>query len=465
MASTYLTKTFSGAPTNAKKGTISFWFKLGGNDDNSNNTYYRVFCTGADSNNRTDLNITNPHTGGAQINWTPYVGNSGSTNHTQSTVSVLRDFGAYYHLVIAYDTTQAAFADRSKMYLNGVLINNPNWVEANYPTQNLDLFFGNNSSAHHIGNSPHFSPRFFQGIISHFHYCDGYTYQASDFGSTDATTGEWKINTGPNVQYGNNGFFILKDGNSVTDQSGNSNNFTANGNLTKTEDSPSNNFATLNPLIKSVSSLTFSNGNTTLTTSGSQWEGAVTTLAPHKGKWYWEAKYNTGSGIKLDIARMPEDLRNMGTANQSYLAYHGDGYGYQLNNSGTDYYCANNGCTTWNSSVNGNSTKIYMVAVDLDNGKMWIGANGTWANSSGTANPATGADPRHSFSAKLNGEPWLFSMSLEGGSGSHNVNFGNGYFGTTAVSSAGTNASNIGIFEYNVPAGFTALSTKGLNSF
>ena len=47
----------------------------------------------------------------------------------------------------------------------------------------------------------------------------------------------------------------------------------------------------------------------------------------------------SGSGIKLDIARWTADLRNMATANQSYLAYHGDGYGYQLNNSGTDYYC------------------------------------------------------------------------------------------------------------------------------
>ena len=42
-------------------------------------------------------------------------------------------------------------------------------------------------------------------------------------------------------------------------------------------------------------------------------------------------------------------------------------------------------------------------------------------------------------------------------------NFGNGHFANTAVSSAGTNASGIGIFEYDVPAGFTALSTKGLN--
>ena len=42
-------------------------------------------------------------------------------------------------------------------------------------------------------------------------------------------------------------------------------------------------------------------------------------------------------------------------------------------------------------------------------------------------------------------------------------NFGNGYFGTTAVTSAGTNASGNGIFEYDVPTGYTALTTKGLN--
>ena len=92
-----------------------------------------------------------------------------------------------------------------------------------------------------------------------------------------------------------------------------------------------------------------------------------------------------------------------------------------------------------------------MVAVDLDNGKYWIGANGTWFNTSGTANPTTGDDPRHSFSAKLNGDAWFMCMSCEGNGNGHNANFGNGYFGTTAVSSAGTNASGIGIFEYDVP--------------
>jgi hypothetical protein len=381
------------------------------------------------------------------------------TEYILGTTRVFRDTNAWYHLVFVADTTNSTTNDRFRIYVNGT---RETVFDANsQPTQNLSMSI-NDSNTMEIGSFNNGS--FFNGSMSHINFIDGTAYDASAFGSTDATTGEWKIKTTPSVTYGTNGFFILKDGNSVTDQSSNTNNFTVGGGtLTKTEDSPSNVFATLNPLIKPVSSMSYSNANTTITTSGTQWEGSVTTIAPTSGKWYWEAKYNTGSGIKLDIARQTSDLRNMSTANNSYLAYHGDGYGYQLNNSGTDYYCADNSCTTWNSSINGNSTKIYMVAVDLDNGKMWIGANGTWANKTGTANPVTGDDPLHEFSAKLNGEPWLFSMSVEGGSGSHNANFGNGYFGTTAVSSAGTNASNLGIFEYDVPTGYTALCTKGLN--
>ena len=69
------------------------------------------------------------------------------------------------------------------------------------------------------------------------------------FGSTDAVTGEWKINASPTFTPGTNGFTILKDGNTITDQSSNSNNFTlGGGTLTNTEDCPSNVFATYNPL-------------------------------------------------------------------------------------------------------------------------------------------------------------------------------------------------------------------------
>jgi Neuraminidase (sialidase) len=96
--------------------------------------------------------------------------------------------------------------------------------------------------------------------MSHIHFIDGTAYDATAFGEYDAN-GVWKIKTDPSVTYGTNGFFILKDGNSVTDQSGNGNNFTvAGGTLTNTEDNPSNVFATLNPL-RFILLVTFSKGN------------------------------------------------------------------------------------------------------------------------------------------------------------------------------------------------------------
>ena len=82
--------------------------------------------------------------------------------------------------------------------------------------------------------------------MSHVHFIDGTAYDASAFGETDATTGEWVGKTSPSVTYGTNGFFILKDGNGITDQSGEGNDFTlGGGTLTDLKDNPDNVFATL----------------------------------------------------------------------------------------------------------------------------------------------------------------------------------------------------------------------------
>ena len=44
------------------------------------------------------------------------------------------------------------------------------------------------------------------------------------------------------------------------------------------------------------------------------------------------------------------------------------------------------------------------------------------------------------------------------------VNFGNGYFGTTPVASAGSNG-NGAIFEFDCPNGYYALNTKNINTY
>ena len=66
---------------------------------------------------------------------------------------------------------------------------------------------------------------YLDGIMAHIHICDGYAYQASDFGSTDSDTGIWKPKTEPSVSYGTNGFFLdfADSSNMGNDVSGNDN--------------------------------------------------------------------------------------------------------------------------------------------------------------------------------------------------------------------------------------------------
>ena len=97
------------------------------------------------------------------------------------------------------------------------------------------------------------------------------------------------------------------------------------------------------------------------------------------------------------------------------------------------------------------SGDILGFAIDLDSAQRTceIYKNGSSQRSFNLAEPTSGA--------------YMLGCCSSYNTASASVNFGNGYFGTTAVSTAGTNASGNGIFEYDVPTGFTALSTKGLN--
>ena len=302
---------------------------------------------------------------------------------------------------------------------------------------------------------------YWNGIMSHFHYCDGQSYAPTEFGETDSTTGEWKIKTSPNVQYGNNGFFVLKDGNSGTDQSPNSNNFTVTGGtLTKTEDNPSNIFATMNPLIGS-NSQTFSNGNNTVAVTGGASAGGYSTLGMSSGKYYFEVKQTAYSSQNRLVVGITSDPANDDRRNR-YLGQDAHSYSYGAENG--------NKTNSGSASSYGNSFTtgdILGVALDLDNNKLYFSKNGTWQNSGDPTSGSTGTGAAYTVTAAASSLTGFYHFAFGDESASHSVtaqaNFGNGYFGTTAVASAGTNASGNGIFEYDVPAGYTALSTKGLN--
>jgi hypothetical protein len=113
---------------------------------------------------------------------------------------------------------------------------------------------------------------------------------------------------------------------------------------------------------------------------------------------------------------------------------------------------------------------IIGIAVDLDNNKLYFSKNGAWANGSGawgssTFDAAVGAI---TIAAPTTTQErfYFFGVDAYHYTPRYNfaANFGNGFFNSTAITSSGNNTSGIGLFEYDVPSGFTALSTKGLNS-
>ena len=442
MANTYLQRSVSSSG-NRQKFTISFWVKR--TIVQSSGSQY-IISQGTDPNNNFAVNFQDA----GRLDVWDY---GSAYNGRLQTNRLFRDINSWYHIVIRFDTTLSTAGDRMRIYVNGEQETSFN-ISTN-PSQNYNTHVNQSGNPFRIGYYTSGS-EYFDGIVSHFHLCDGYSYAPTEFGETDSTTGEWKIKTSPSVSYGTNGFFVLKDGNSVTDQSGQGNNLTvAQGTLTKTEDCPSNVFATFNSLFVLNAPSTTNFGNTRIDQSSSAWRSQITTIGASSGKYYAEFKAGTissGSPYKYNMFGVVNDEISQG-GNFDYIGM--SDYGWGLNWNNNLMHSDSNQSGSFSSFTTGD---IISVAMDLDNYKAyWRKNGGAWDNS---ADPTSGSTGTGAISLDSN-KIYFFGASVYGNECL--ANFGNGYFGTTAVSSAGTNASGNGIFEYDVPTGYTALSTKGLN--
>jgi len=376
---------------------------------------------------------------------------SGYSTNWFRTTRAFRDTNAWYHIVYAVDTTQSTGGNRMKLYINGE--QETVFATASDPSINLNLPFGESGSDIRIGVDVTANAQFFDGSMSHVHFCDGYQYQPSDFGSTDATTGEWKINTSPSVSYGNNGFFILKDGNSVTDQSGQSHNCTvAGGTLTKTEDCPNNVFATWNFLDRYYTQANFSSGNTTVQTPNASETYCTSTLGMSSGKYYMEVMTYDGSnrdniGIVDSVATANNGSNNLYQKAKGY-SYRGVG-GVWNNDSQLSGTFASYG-----------SPNTIGVAVDLDNNLIYFSKDGVWQNS---ADPSSGTGGVSiTAAASLTEGSYFFAVGDEVTSDdtTYRANFGNPAY---ALTSAVADGNGLGQFEYTPPTGFVSLCTNNLN--
>ena len=283
-ATATLTRTPSVAG-NRQKWTWSGWVKLGGLT-----TTQVLFGAGQNATTGIDFGYQSTNTFFYSING---VG-------TFQTTALYRDPSAWYHVVFAFDSTQATQANRSILYVNGVNVQfSTNGVVQN---NNYDV---NNTITQYFGQSG-VSTQYLDGYIAEVNFVDGQQLTASSFGTFD-TNGVWQpINY--SGTYGTNGFHLTFGNTSSVanlglDSSGNGNTWTVN-NISLTAgttydsmtDSPTvtsasvANYATFNPLWQSRTNSP-TNGNLDYAASSV----GIGTIGMSSGSYYWEITSTGGT--------------------------------------------------------------------------------------------------------------------------------------------------------------------------
>ena len=440
-SSDYLEKTFSGDGTSHDTGTISVWIKR--SELSAEN-----LIIAAGSTNRNFIRFESDDT---------LTFRSVADSFQLTTTQVFRDSSAWYHIVIAFDTTQSTSSDRVKFYVNGTQVTD--FGTETYPAQNLDIKIGA-AELNRIGKESEQST-LFDGYMAEFVYIDGQQLDASYFGETNSATNIWVPKPiGAQVgSFGTNGFYLdFADSSSLgNDVSGNDNDFTAN-NLTSVDQStdiPTNNFCTWNGNIRS--DVTLAEGNLEMSAGGVAYDGTVGTIIPTQGKWYAEIKVTVPTNLQIGFiteGTFIDGKRSLYTAGSTI---------YWQDNVTTIRYYLKGVVQSGHATVTGGSNSvstyttddIIMLAMDLDNGYAWFGKNGTWQNS---GDPAGGTNAFNLASDYADGTT-IFSGQ---NNSAVQANFGSPPY---SISSGNSDGNGYGNFEYAVPSGYYALNSANLNTY
>jgi hypothetical protein len=379
--------------------------------------------------------------------------NNGSGWVGLTTSAVYRDPSAWYHIVVAVDTTQATASNRVKLYVNGSQVTA--FSSATYPNQNDDTSF-NTTVPQALGYYIPSPSQYFDGYMTEVYMIDGQALTPNSFGTFNGL-GVWQpIRYGGS--YGTNGFYLPFTNTTstttlVADSSPNGNNWTPNNiSLTAgtTYDSMTDvptltsataaNYATLNPLdiFYNTATTTVTNGNLTFTASATSGGASVrASMALTSGKFYYEA-------VLTSSITSSSTQTAWGLATSSYASSWGGtgSWGIVLNDSSIRARRIFNQGTTTNITDNTNvtATAILQCFVDTSTGNAWFGINNTWYDSSGgtTGNPSAGTNPTvTSVSGTVFPYLWAYGQNPS-------INFGQRPF------------------TYTPPTGFVALNTFNL---
>ena len=442
-SSDYLSRS-NGTPTSLRKYTFSAWVKktatgalhtLYSNGTNGDNYMYIHF-----NNSTEQLEYVDVKSGAYQVNL--------------KTTRVFRDPSAWYHIMIAVDTTQGTNTNRVKFYINGV--QETSFVETTYPDQNDDLIL--NGSNTNIGRYVIETDRFYDGYMSEVVFVDGTQQANTDLGEFDEDSGIWKPIDVSGLTFGDNGYYLDFENSGALgdDVSGNGNDFTVN-NLTAVDqstDTCTNNFCIFMSHT-SGSYATLSEGGLISTgNSASDSGSSIASMGITNGKWYWEFEFdtqNSGYGLSGVI-----------DTTAAKFGIQGGAIGYPVPNAymisvGGNMSNGSSEQTGWTSDYSNGD--VLGMAFDMDNGAWYMHLNGTYYNS---GNPTSGGSRTGAVvSWTPNGKTLVPVVTSYNGS-IEKFNFGSPPY---AISSGNTDGNGYGNFEYAVPSGYYSLNTKNLSEY
>jgi hypothetical protein len=395
----YLSRANGSTATLATSGTISMWVKK---PRNGSREYLMQTGSGTGNSNYFSLFFTNSTADSLKVG-------QYSVNAYANTTNLYRDPSAWYHIVMAFDSTESTGTDRVKMYVNGELTTNTSSAGAS-----SNFAMTNNGQTIYIGRESGYPSHTY---MSEVHLIDGQTLAATDFGETNPD-GQW-IPKAYGGTYGNNGFYLKFDDNTSTttlgeDSSGNGNDFTLTNMATTDQvlDSPTENYCTLNPLDFQRAGCTYSEGNLKAAWAADTGLNTGTINIPKTGKWYWEVVMPTGQSYQYLSFGIVGDKENVNT--NAYLGSVTTGYGiYAVN--GTKLVAGV--ASTYMAAVAQGT--VMTIAYDADSGSLYIGAGGSWANGSGATNQAFGT-----ATAVVTGLTEEQSVAFAFNTGNYVANFG-----------------------------------------
>jgi len=437
-----LTKTVSGSSTT--KGTFSVWVKRCSFGEQC------LFATQAGSN-EVRINFTS---GDALT----VFHHDGSYQTQLITNRLFRDVSAWYHIMIVIDTTQGTDTNRVKFYINGT--QDTSFSTANWPAEDSDSYWF--QSADHFLGTEEIDSNYFDGYLAELVMCQGQALTPTSFGEFDSDSPTiWKPIDVSGLTFGTSGYYLdFEDSANLGNDANGGTDFTE-ANLAAADqatDTPTNNFATLNPnMAYPDTNVTFSEGNLSSARSASPTlQNAIGSMAASSGKWYVEVKVVSAGTNGLIIGFVNLDTSNL----QNLAAGPGDTdteSAGMYSNGGPIFYNAGSTFATVGAYTGGD---IIQLAMDIDNGYLYWGKNGTWLNS-GDPESASSGTGGLALSNLTSGGTYTVAAGMRSG-GDIDWNFGNPPF---TISSSNSDANGYGNMEYAIPSGYYVLNSKNLAEF